>query len=162
MRIARFGIVVLGFALGFSTLLAWRILHPPVVSIQRREPRPADLKSVKADLCRLGHSERKYYRATGHYADQFELPRDGDFAGARERWPYVYHISVPAPDRFIVEAIPFRSVSRRVTVLTMDHSMKVCYLSPSVPEGGWNAGSGAQETDDAEADINCEPCPTAR
>src|SRR5215469_13952901 len=96
MRIARFGIVVLAFALGFATFLAWRLLHPPIVSIARPEPRPADLNSVKSDLCRLGHSERRYYGATGHYADQFELPRSGDFAVPRERWPYIYHVSVPA------------------------------------------------------------------
>jgi len=159
MRIARFGIVVLAFALGWSTFLAWRLLNPPVVTIIRPEPRPADLDSVKADLCRLGRSERKYYGATGHYADRFELPRDGDLALPRERWPYIYNISVPAPDRFIVEAIPFRSVSRRLTVLTMDHSLKVCYLSPNMPDGGWKLDSPPQEWGETEPDYDCEPCP---
>ena len=163
MRIARFGIVVLAFAMGWSTFLAWRLLHPPAVSIIRPEPRPANLDSVKSDLCRLGHTERRYYSATGHYAGPYELPSDGDFAMPRERWPYFYQIYVPRiPDRFVVAAIPVRSVDRRLTVLTLDHSLNVCILSPNMPNAVWRLDAPPQTLSEVNPDYDCEPCPPAR
>jgi hypothetical protein len=159
MRIARFGIVVLAFALGFSTFLAWRLLHPPVVTVIRREPAPAELETVKSDLCRLGRSERKYFEATGHYAEQYELRSNGDVTLPQERWPYLYHISVPVPDRFVIEAIPFRAVARQVTVLTVDHSLHVCSMSPNMTGGGWKLDAPPRGWGEGEPDYDCEPCP---
>lgn len=159
MRFARYGVVAFGFAVGLSTLMVWRVLFPPPVRLLRHEPHPANVETVKSDLCRLGHSERKYFNATGHYAGRFELPSNGDFAVPRERWPYFYQISVPVPDRFVVEAIPVRSVDRRLTVLTLDHSLKVCMLSPNMPNPVSRLDAPGQTWNEAEPDYDCEPCP---
>lgn len=158
MRIARYGIVVFAFAMGISALMAWRMLFAPPVRLLRREPRPANVQKVKADLCRLGESERRYFNATGHYAGRYELPSNGDFAMPRERWPYFYQIYVQVPDRFVGAAIPFRAVDRRLTVLTVDHSMRVCALSPNVS----SAGDELQDWSEGEASYSCEPCPAER
>jgi hypothetical protein len=158
MRLARYGIVVFAFAIGISTLLAWRVLFPPPVRLLRREPHPANVETVKSDLCRFGRAERKYFNATGHYAGRYELPSNGDFAAPRERWPYFYQISVPMADRFVVEAIPVRAVGRRLTVLTVDHSMRVCALSPNVT----SVHDERQDWGEAEASYSCEPCPAER
>lgn len=162
MRIARFGIVALGFAAGLCTLMAWWLLFPPPVRLVRHEPRPADIETVKSDLCRLGQSERRYFNATGHYASRYELPSNGDFAAPRQRWPYFYQISVPVPDRFVVEAIPVRSVDRRLTVLTLDHSFRICMLSPNMPNAGWKPDVPAQAWGEGEPDHDCEPCPAEK
>src|SRR5512143_3567229 len=159
MRIARFGIVALAFALGYSSFLAWRLLYPPVVTISRVDPRPADIQSVKSDLCRLGHSERKYLNATGHYAGPYELASNGEFSMPQERWPYLYYISVPVPDRCVVVAIPFRTLGRRLPVLTMSHTLKVCQLSPNAPNVAWNPETRSHDSSDIETDFDCEPCP---
>ncbi len=160
MRIARYGIVVFAFAIGISALMAWRVLFPPPVRLLRHEPRLANVQNVKSDLCRLGHSERRYFNATGHYAGRYELPSNGDFAVPRERWPYFYQIYVQVPDRFVGAAIPVRAVNRKLTVLTVDHSMRVCALSPNVsntegnfdPTQDWGEGNS----------YSCEPCPAER
>ena len=158
MRIARYGIVAFAFAIGISALMAWRVLFTPPVRLLRYEPRLANVQSVKSDLCRLGHSERRYFNATGHYAGRYELPSNGDFAVPRQRWPYFYQIYVRVPDRFVVAAIPFRAVDRRLTVLTVDHSMKVCALSPNVS----SVDGQPQDWGEAEASYSCEPCPDVR
>lgn len=162
MRIARFGIVALGFAVGLCTLMAWWLLIPPPVRLPRHEPRPASIETVKSDLCRVGRSERKYFSATGHYANRYELPSNGDFAVPRQRWPYFYQISVPVPDRFVVEAIPVRSVNRRLTVLSLDHSLRVCVLSPNMPDAGGKLDELPRTWNDAEPDYGCEPCPAEK
>ncbi len=158
MRIARYGIVAFALAIGLSALVAWRVLFASPVRLLRHEPRLANVQTVKSDLCRLGHSERRYFNATGHYAGKYELPSNGEFAVPRERWPYFYQIYVQVPDRFVGAAIPFRAVNRRLTVLTVDHSMKVCTLSPKVSNVDGQPESWSEEA----ADYNCEPCPAER
>jgi hypothetical protein len=155
MWIARYGIIVFAFAIGLSALMAWRVLLAPPVRLPRHEPGLANVQKVKADLCRLGHSERRYFNATGHYAGRYELPSNGDFAVPRERWPYFYQIYVQVPDRFVVAAIPFRAVDRKLTVLTVDHSLRICALSP-------NVSSVDDEPQNWDASYSCEPCPPER
>ncbi len=159
MRVARFGIIVVAFAVGWSTLIVWRLLSSQPVPIARSAPPVPDLARVKSDLCRLAHIERVHFTTTGRYGDQRELHSDGNLGMPTSPWPYLYYVSVPRPDRFLINAIPFHAERTRLTIFSVDSNLNLCSMSPNMPNAVWKLDAPLQEWGDPVPDYDCEPCP---
>jgi hypothetical protein len=103
----------------------WRLLHVPTPTLAQPTRYAVDIKAVKSDLCRLARSERAFFASIGHYASPNELRSNGDLTlPLAGRGPYLYRISVPVPEGFVIVA----SSQEQLTALSIDASLKVCIL----------------------------------
>lgn len=118
----------------FAALLGWRSLRTPV--LPRPEPRLADRGVIKSDLIVYARAERAFYASVGHYASMAELRAKGLLSLPPDtRWPYRYMISVPAPNAFVVVAMPQSAQSGRAVMLTIDDQMNMRAIDPhDVPQ----------------------------
>jgi hypothetical protein len=156
MRPSRFGIAVVVLVFAFLTLLVLR-LQPPSPPVLRPAGPVADIKQSKAELCRLARSEREFFAATGHYADNSELQENGDTTLlSRRRRPYFYSIHVPVPDRFVIVATPYGPLQQRPPALVVDDRLEICAIRSDLPNAAWQLDNPPQRW--GHSSYDCAKC----
>lgn len=124
--------ILIGALLGvvcFGCFAAWRSLRTP--QPPRPQPQLADRGMVKSDLLVYARAERAFYGSSGRYASMDELRAKGLLSLPPDtRWPYRYLISVPAPDAFVVVALPQSPEGGRAKALSIDEEMNMREIEP--------------------------------
>lgn len=116
---------MLVFAFAYASYILWR-LAPHRESALLIKPHPkANIDIVQHDLCALAGAELRYQHATGHYASLNELRFDGKLQFTDARWPYIYVLELPTPDRFTIRAVAGEPVQNLPSMLTIDDQMQV-------------------------------------
>jgi hypothetical protein len=174
VRQHRFGIVALVTALLSVTawlgFIFWRLepgQRPRAASTRRHyadlpsaAQKPADLASVRADLCRVARAELSFRRSVGHYASAPELRSNGDPSLPQNgRWPYHYMVYVPAPERFVIVASSHGPLEKRAPAILVDDTLHVCALRPTIPDFGWRLDHPPETWGSRPRDYDCESCP---
>src|SRR5579884_1702704 len=115
--------------IAYCGLVAWRSLRTPVPP--RPEPHLADRGVIKSDLLVYARAERAFFASSGHYASMSELRDRGLLSLPPDtRWPYRYMISVPAPDSFVIVALPQSAEAGHPVALTIDEKMNMREINP--------------------------------
>ena len=115
--------LVLTFA--YAGFILWRIVPHHETALRIKAHPNANLDSVQHDLCALAGAELHYQRLTGHYASLHELRADGKVQFTDSRWPYIYVLEMPTPDRFTIRAVAGEPVPNLPSMLTIDDQMQV-------------------------------------
>lgn len=124
--------ILIGAVLGvfaFCCFAAWQSFRTPMPP--RPQPQLADRGMVKSDLLLYARAERAFYASLGRYAAMEELRAKGLLSLPPDtRWPYRYMISVPAPDAFVVVALPQSTEGGRAKALSIDEEMNMRVIDP--------------------------------
>ena len=116
---------MLAFTFAYAGFILWKI-SPQRQTVIAIKPHPnVNLDSVQRDLCALAGAELHYQRLTGHYASLHDLRSDGKLQFTDARWPYLYVLEMPSPDRFTIRAVASETIPNLPSMLTIDDQMQV-------------------------------------
>ena len=123
------GLGALVAVLAYGCLAGWRALRNPLPP--RPQPQLADRGLVKSDLLLYARAECAFYASSGRYASMDELRAKGLLSLPPDtRWPYRYLIAVPAPDAFVIVAMPQSTEDGRAKALSIDEEMNMREIDP--------------------------------
>lgn len=122
----RFGILVLVLTFAYVGFVVSRLLPHHEAALRIRAHPNANLASVQHDLCGLAQAELRYQRLTGHYTSLHQLRSDRKSPLPPDsRWPYLYVLEMPSPDRFTIRAVAGEPAPNLPSMLSIDDQMQV-------------------------------------
>ena len=159
MRPLRFGIVTLVVVFAYCAAIALRAFYRLPVPPQITPARPvtaADIATARSNLCRLARSERAFYSAIGHFADDTELRANDSSLPPSEAPPYLYSVHVPVPERFVIVATAYGPLQQHPPALVVNDRLQICTVRSDLPNRTWQLDNPPQRW--GHTSYDCVPC----
>jgi len=162
MRVYQSSILAVLLAFAGCGLVFWWFFGlpgPPPPNVSRRGAEP---DAVKHDLCRLAQAETDYFLAASHYASEIELrSRESASLPTTGRWPYLYKVYAPVPNRFVIVATLYGNRENRppAVVVYPDAQLQVCSLTFLPLQAARTLDSRPQNWGD-NVTYDCDSCPS--